>query len=97
MGKPPNATHAIVLDVGLALVNMYRGEPKVLYEIGMAFLPAFSTFPEHMFDRLLAFFENGLVRAMVYSLRGLENDGLGHVDDNVISQGTAQFKLHICH
>lgn len=94
--KPPNATHAIVLDVGLALINMYRGEPKVLYDIGMAFLPAFSTFPENMFDRLLTFFENGLVRGMVYSLRSAENDGLGHHNSKVMAQGARFFVHYLC-
>ena len=61
----------------------------------MALLPTFSTFPENMFDRLLVFFENGLLRAMVYSLKSLQRGGLGPVENDELTRGKSLSTRHI--
>lgn len=72
--RPPNVLQALTLDVSQIIIHMYRGNARVLYDIGLAIMPAFSTFPESMHRRLLTFFEDGLLRTMLHNLRGIQNN-----------------------
>ncbi|KAI5122947.1 hypothetical protein M0805_006828 [Coniferiporia weirii] len=67
LARPPNALQALTLDVSQLLIYLYRGNPKILYDIGLAIIPAFSSFPESTHGRLLGFFEDALLRTMLQS------------------------------
>lgn len=66
--RPPNALQAVVLDVAQFLIHTQRHDPKVISQIGFALIPAFSTFHVEMQPRLLAFFEEGIVRGALEDL-----------------------------
>ncbi|THH07445.1 hypothetical protein EW145_g3377 [Phellinidium pouzarii] len=80
MARPPNALQALTLDISLILVNLYRGNAKVLYDIGLAIVPAFSSFPESMHGRLLNFFEDGMLRSMLQDLSRIQRGLLAPLD-----------------
>ena len=67
--RPPNALHAVTLDVALLILHAQRHNSKVVYEVGHAFIPAFSTFPPSMHLRLLQFFERGILRCILIDLQ----------------------------
>lgn len=67
--RPPNALQALTLDVSLILIYLHRNNARILYEIGLAIIPAFTSFPRAMHWRLLSFFESGLLRTMLEGLR----------------------------
>ncbi|KAF7294902.1 hypothetical protein MIND_01028100 [Mycena indigotica] len=69
--RPPNALQAVVLDVALYLLSIYRHDAKVVSDIGLALIPAFNTFPRSMHVRLLAFFEDGVIRYILEDLARL--------------------------
>ncbi|KAJ6502509.1 hypothetical protein C8R45DRAFT_976826 [Mycena sanguinolenta] len=66
--RPPNSLQALILDVAQFLLHIHNHDPKVIAEIGLALIPAFSTFPSEMQGRLLAFFEDGVVRKLLENL-----------------------------
>ncbi|KAJ7632645.1 hypothetical protein FB45DRAFT_913016 [Roridomyces roridus] len=66
--RPPNSLQALMLDVAQFLIHTHRRDPKIVCEIGLAMIPAFSTFPRGMFVRLLAFFEDGVIRSLLDEL-----------------------------
>ncbi|KAF7338262.1 hypothetical protein MVEN_02051500 [Mycena venus] len=66
--RPPNSLQALILDVAQFLLHTHHHDPKVIAEIGLALIPAFSTFPPEMQGRLLAFFEDGVVRKLLEDL-----------------------------
>lgn len=66
--RPPNALQVVVLDIAQFLIHTQRHEPKVISQIGFALIPAFSTFPVEMQPRLLAFFEDGIIRGVFEDL-----------------------------
>ncbi|EJD06034.1 uncharacterized protein FOMMEDRAFT_119510 [Fomitiporia mediterranea MF3/22] len=76
LSRPPNALQALSLDVWQLLVFMHKGNPRVLSDIGHAVIPAFSTFPASMHRRILTFFEDSLLRLMLYNLRSLQTGSL---------------------
>lgn len=78
--RPPNALQAVVLDIAQFLIHTQRHEPKVISQIGFALIPAFSTFHVEMQPRLLAFFEEGIVR--------------GVLEDLSLSQGSNPVEMH---
>ncbi|KAF7304918.1 hypothetical protein MKEN_01206100 [Mycena kentingensis (nom. inval.)] len=66
--RPPNSLQTLVLDVAQFLLHSHRHDPKIVSEIGLALIPAFNTFPTTMHARLLAFFEDGLLRSLLSDL-----------------------------
>ncbi|KAJ7774577.1 hypothetical protein DFH07DRAFT_865871 [Mycena maculata] len=67
--RPPNSLQALILDVAQFLLHMHRHDPKIVSEIGLALIPAFSTFRPELHVRLLAFFEDGVIRSVLEDLR----------------------------
>ncbi|TDL27495.1 hypothetical protein BD410DRAFT_782583 [Rickenella mellea] len=67
--RPPYVLQALTLDVAQFLVYTHRNTPKVLYTIGLAMIPAFSSFKAGMQRRLLAFFEESLITVMLQNLK----------------------------
>lgn len=66
--RPPNSLQALVLDVSQFLIHTHRHDPKIVSDIGLALIPAFSTFQPEMHARLLAFFEDGVIRGILEDL-----------------------------
>jgi hypothetical protein len=65
---PRNALQAICLDVALAIVEAHP-RPQTLAAVALAVTPAFYTFDPGLRPRLLAFFENGVLRRMLQELQ----------------------------
>ncbi|KAK7019346.1 hypothetical protein R3P38DRAFT_2978554 [Favolaschia claudopus] len=74
--RPSNSLQALILDVGQFLLHTHQHDPKVISEIGLAFIPAFSTFPPEMQGRLLAFFEDGVMRRLFQQLEQLRGSSV---------------------
>ena len=72
--RPPNALQTVVLDVAQFLLHSQRHDVKVVSQIGFALIPAFSTFPVEMQPRLLAFFEDGIIRGVLDDLKKAQGD-----------------------
>ncbi|KAJ7111596.1 hypothetical protein C8R43DRAFT_935944 [Mycena crocata] len=67
--RPPNSLQALILDVAQFLLHAHHHDPKIVSEIGFALIPAFSTFQQEMHARLLAFYEDGVLRSILDDLR----------------------------
>ena len=65
---PPNALQAICLDVALAIIEAHP-HPQTLSAVALAVIPAFHIFDSGLYPRLLAFFENGIMRGMLQQLQ----------------------------
>ena len=85
--QPPNALQGLTLDIAQLLIYMYRSNSKVLYNIGMIMVPAFSTFPQSMHRRVLAFFEDGLLRSMLQNLRDIQGTLFTSFHDGSYEEG----------
>jgi hypothetical protein len=66
---------AVVLDVTLLLIHTQRHDPKIISQIAFALIPAFSAFPTEMQPRLLAFFEEGIIRDVLEDLSRIQGAG----------------------
>jgi hypothetical protein len=66
----------VVLDVAQFLIDTQRHDPKIISQIAFALIPAFSTFPIEMQPRLLAFFEERIIRDVLEELRQTQDTGL---------------------
>jgi hypothetical protein len=66
---------AVVLDVALFLIHTQRHDPKIISQIAFALIPAFSTFHIEMQPRLLAFFEEGIIRDVLEDLSRIQGAG----------------------
>lgn len=69
--KPPYALQAVCLDIGVALMEE-TPSPETLAAVGEALLPAFDSFDPILLPRLLACFDNGIVRPMLRELTKLQ-------------------------
>ncbi|EJU01782.1 hypothetical protein DACRYDRAFT_116231 [Dacryopinax primogenitus] len=58
-GRPPNTLQSLCIDVCQCLLVSQKGaaSAKGAYEVGLAMMPAFESFPESMRGRLCGFFE----------------------------------------
>ncbi|KAJ7709877.1 hypothetical protein B0H17DRAFT_1029591 [Mycena rosella] len=75
--RPPNSLQALVLDVSQFLLHTHHYDPKIVSEIGLALIPAFATFQPEMHVRLLAFFEDGVIRSILEGLRRARGSNTG--------------------
>lgn len=73
--RPPNALQAVVLDVAQFLIHTQRHDPKIISQIAYALLPAFATFHIEMQPRLLAFFDEGIIRDVLEDLSRTQGTG----------------------
>jgi hypothetical protein len=76
LATPPYALQAICLDVALALLEA-EPQPQTMATVGFAVLPAFDTFEAGLYPRLVAFFEDGLMRRMLEQLAEIQAASLG--------------------
>ncbi|KAG7092480.1 hypothetical protein E1B28_008832 [Marasmius oreades] len=77
--RPPNALQAMTLEVARFLLYTHRHSPSTISDIAFALIPAFATFPYEICGRLLAFFEECVVRNALAELRlfqGLDSNSL---------------------
>ncbi|KAL1742923.1 hypothetical protein HDZ31DRAFT_83801 [Schizophyllum fasciatum] len=65
--RPPNTLQAVTLDIAQYLLYISRHEPKTMCQVGLAVIPAFSTFSVEMHPRLLVFFDS-LIRGVLEDL-----------------------------
>ncbi|KAI6109011.1 hypothetical protein EV401DRAFT_1870641 [Pisolithus croceorrhizus] len=75
--RPVNALQWVSLDVAQLLVHCNLREPAVISQVAFAVIAAFSTFPHQMYPRLLAFFNNVILRGVLedlHSRRGFADD-----------------------
>ncbi|KAK1236541.1 hypothetical protein PQX77_000234 [Marasmius sp. AFHP31] len=89
--RPPNALQSLTLEVSQFLLHTHRHSPKIVSEIAFALIPAFSTFPYEYCGRLLAFFEECVVRSVLGELRsvqGLSNNS-SDVEPSARAEGLA--------
>ncbi|KAF9264659.1 hypothetical protein L218DRAFT_195329 [Marasmius fiardii PR-910] len=70
--RPPNALQAITLEVAQFLLYTHRHNTRIVSEVGFALIPAFATFPYEVCGRLLAFFEECVVRNALAELRSIQ-------------------------
>lgn len=80
---PPNALQGVVLEVASILARLQRNSPTNLTRIGVAMLPAFSTFSPSLHERILKFYEE-LLKGMLSTfskdrLAGFENVGARNI------------------
>ncbi|KAL4074405.1 hypothetical protein V8B97DRAFT_1868478 [Scleroderma yunnanense] len=68
--RPSNSLQWVSLDIAQLLVHLNRQEPSVISRITSAMIPALNTFPPEMYPRLLAFFDNVILRGVLEDLRG---------------------------
>ncbi|KAJ7452375.1 hypothetical protein B0H11DRAFT_2327847, partial [Mycena galericulata] len=84
--RPPNSLQALILDVAQFLIHTHHDDPKIVSEIGLAIIPAFSTFQPEMHFRLLVFFEDGVIRSILEELRRARSSST-NVDSFVAPHG----------
>lgn len=88
--RPPNSLQALILDVSQFLLHTHRHDPKIVSEIGLAMIPAFSTFPPEMHTRLLAFFEDGVIRNILEELKRARGSST-NIDPVLVPHGASSF------
>lgn len=70
--RPPFSLQALTLDVALYLITSHRKHPTIVTKVSLAMLPALSSFPSPLQQRLLGFFEN-VFRTVLEDLRESRN------------------------
>lgn len=83
--RPPNALQALSLDTAQYLLHAHRHDPQIISSIGFAMIPAFSTFQPEMHTRLLAFFEDGVIRGILRDLSQIQ--GVDRMPAGIRQQG----------
>lgn len=87
---PPYTLQAVCLDIGIALLEE-DPQAETMAAVGSALLPAFDTFDPGLYPRLIACFEDGLLRPMLEQLVVIQNAGL----DSLLAPGTENVRLSI--
>ncbi|KAF9075268.1 hypothetical protein BDP27DRAFT_1315801 [Rhodocollybia butyracea] len=86
--RPPYALQAVTLQVAEFLLHAHRHTSEVVSQVVFALIPAFSTFPKEMHSRLLAFFEECVIRNALEELSLIQ----GARDIAPALQGLSTFK-----
>lgn len=73
--RPPNALHALCLDIAQFLIGFHKHNSQVVSHIAHAMIPSFSTFPREMHGKLLKFFEECVIWGPLQDLRTLQTGG----------------------
>lgn len=82
--RPPNALHALCLDIAQFLIGLQKRNTKVVSDIAHAMIPSFSTFPKEMHGKLLKFFEECVIWGPMQDLRVLQ---MGRDQDFYMPEG----------
>lgn len=70
--RPPHGLQSTCLDIARILIQMHRHDAKIRSLIGFAVIPAFATFDPALHTKLLAFFEDGILRGMLEDLQSFQ-------------------------
>jgi len=62
---PAFALQALVMSVAQYLVYCHRHIPSIVAQVAGAMIPAFATFPQQMYPRLLSFFESSIIQVIL--------------------------------
>lgn len=60
------------LNVAQVLLHINAHDYSTISQIGLALIPAFSTFNKAMYPRLILFFNHGIIRNTLWRLRKLQ-------------------------
>lgn len=88
---PPNALQAVSLNVAQALLHINAHDYSTISQIGLALIPAFSTFNNVMYPRLILFFNHGIIRNALWRLKNLQ----GFDTNQIIVDGESQY-VQVC-
>ncbi|KAF9454513.1 hypothetical protein P691DRAFT_770412 [Macrolepiota fuliginosa MF-IS2] len=82
---PPNALQAVTLNVAQVLLHINTHNSRIISQIALALIPAFSTFEKTMYPRIISFFDLGIIKNSLSNLRRLQGfeTSLGVGDDPV--------------
>lgn len=83
--SPPNALQAITLNVAQVLLLINAHNFHIVSQIGHALIPAFSSFDRAMYPRIISFFNQGIIRNSLSSLRKIQGV---KIDQNVVESET---------
>ena len=95
--RPPYTLQAYTLDLASTLARLQNNHPEALIDIGLALLPAFTTFPPVMLHRLLVVFEQDLLRPTLERLRALRLSPAleDHLRDAVPADGSGLISIQV--
>lgn len=65
LDRPPNALQALTLNVAQIIAFMYKEDARILYELSLAMIPSFTSFPKSMHGLLISFFDGSILRSML--------------------------------
>ncbi|KAI0703614.1 hypothetical protein BC835DRAFT_1483812 [Cytidiella melzeri] len=80
--RPANALQAVTLDVAQLLLYTRRYDPRSVAQVGFAVLPAFRVFKPHLYPRLIAFFDEGVIAWMLHDLAKLQGGDLAKNEES---------------
>ncbi|KAJ3564293.1 hypothetical protein NP233_g8386 [Leucocoprinus birnbaumii] len=89
---PSNALQAITLNVAQVLLHINAHNPRMVSQIGLALVPAFSSFNRDMYPRLISFFNQGIIRNSLSDLRRLQ--GIS-IDQNAVDSKAFAISIHV--
>ncbi|KAG8753658.1 hypothetical protein FRC14_005835, partial [Serendipita sp. 396] len=93
---PPYALQGVVLEVSSILARLHRKRPEILSKLGFAMLPAFSTFPFTLHERILRFFEEDIIKVMLYEYSQARKPQAGAVNFDVpLTRGSAVPEIQV--
>ncbi|KXN89237.1 Protein kinase C delta type [Leucoagaricus sp. SymC.cos] len=90
---PPNALQVLTLNIAQVLLHINAHDPRIASQIGLALIPAFSTFNREMYTRLISFFDQGIIRNSLSNLRRLQ----GLEDTQVVTEVSVNHPLVSIH
>ncbi|KAK2466895.1 hypothetical protein APHAL10511_001153 [Amanita phalloides] len=97
--RPPNALHVLCLDVAQFLLSTQQHNPQIVSQIAYAMIPALSTFPREMHEKLLKFFEECILWGPIQGLHvfqtGSDQDSQIWQNNDNIDDNKASVMIHI--
>jgi len=85
--SPSNALQAITLNVAQVLLLINAHNFHIVSQIAHALIPAFSSFDRAMYPRIISFFNQGIIRNSLLSLRKLQGVA---IDQNAVESETVR-------
>ncbi|KAH7103835.1 hypothetical protein BKA62DRAFT_694808 [Auriculariales sp. MPI-PUGE-AT-0066] len=94
---PPYTLQAYTLDFATGIARTQANNPSALIDIGLALLPAFTTFPSVLLRRILSVYEYDLLRPTLERLRAIRvaPTVADHLRDAVPADGSGVISIHV--
>lgn len=73
----------MTLNVAQVLLHINAHDARITSQLGLALIPAFSTFSREMYPRIISFFDQGIINNSLSSLRKLQGFGT----DQIVVEG----------